>query len=204
MSRKQVVMWMGMAILAASQAANATLIGADRLLGIIEPGTPADPANEMVMVNGLLEGWGSVLGYNDGAASGSVMGNNPSDPQSESYTLKYSGSTLIPIAPAPLASAVSYNLATGNAVIDLNATPFGSYDWVLAKWGRDAAAYWIGDITGGTIELTRDGTGWGAQAHGLSGYTLFNGRTSVPDGGVTALLMGIGMLGLGFLKSRLS
>ena len=45
--------------LMAPQSANALTIGADELLGIIVPGVPSSATNQMVMVNGLLTGWGS-------------------------------------------------------------------------------------------------------------------------------------------------
>jgi hypothetical protein len=186
----------GMAI---SQAANAITIGADRLLGTVMPGVPANPGNEMVMVNGLLDGWGSVQGYKDGAPSGTVMGDNPADPQGESYKLTFSPTTFIP-APgsAPLATTLGLNVSTGNTTINLGST---SYDWVLAKWGPDAAAYYIGGLSG-QITLTIAGTGWRTQGHGLSGYSLFNGHT-VPDGGLTAGLLGMAVAAMGFARKMI-
>ena len=98
---KKILLFVAAAILAVSQSAYAVTIGANELLGTVVPGVPANEDNAAVQVNGLLEGWdpvgpGVVLGYNDGADTGSVLGNNPSDPNSETYTLKYSGSTVIP------------------------------------------------------------------------------------------------------------
>ena len=201
MKKMTIAVLIALAVLAVGQPASAVLIGADRVLGIVVPGVPANPNNEYAMVNGLLEGWGATLGYNDGAASGSVLGNNPADPGAEIYTLKYSPTTVIPVAPAPLATLAGYNnVSTGNAVINLGST---TYDWVLAKWGPDSAAYWIGGLSG-EITLTRDGTGYAARGHGLSGYTLFNPRTQVPDGGTSAILLGIGLFGVGLLKRRLA
>lgn len=200
--KKLIITTIAVASLALSMAANAITIGANQLLGIIEPGTPANPANEQMMVNGLLEGWGSVAGYNDGAPSGTVMGDNPADqPPAEVYTLRYSVATVIPAAgSAPLAQFPSVSVVTGNTTVNLGDY---SYDWVLAKWGQDSAVYYIKDLTG-LITLSLDGTGWSSQGHGLSGYSLFNVTKKVPDGGTTALLMGIGLMGLGFLKRRLS
>lgn len=192
-----------------SLRAGGTVIGADRLLGTVMPGTPSSIENELAMVNGLLEGWGGVAGYNDGAASGTVMGDNPYDMSVEQYTLKYSSGTLIP-KPVPLATLPGYRKDTDNATVDLGAF---IYDWVLAKWGEDAAVYYIGDLKG-SITLSLDGTGWASTGHGLSHYTLFNavrippdgggGETPVPDGGTTVVLMGIGVLGIGFLRRYVS
>lgn len=174
-----------------------TPVGASRVLGIIEPATPAKESNGRIMVNGLLEGWGSVLGYNDDAASGTVMGDNPNDPKTESYTLKYTADTLIPAAPnAPLVRENDwYKVNSNDPVIDLGNF---RYDWVLAKWGKNAEVYYIGDLTG-SVELKRVHL----TAGGLSHYTLFN-RTAVPDAGQTAALLGLGLLGLSWWARRRS
>jgi hypothetical protein len=188
-------------VLVLSRAASAMLIGADQLLGIVVPGTPADPEYEMIMVNGLLEGWGSVLGYNDGAASGTAMGDNPSDPQTESYTLKYSATTDLPVPGlASLATMPAMRVVTNDPEIDLGTS---SYDWVVAKWGQDSAVYFIRGLSG-TLELTREGTGWAPQAHGLSHYTLFNESLRVPDGGTTAAVLGFALIALEGLRRKLA
>lgn len=172
-----------------------TVIGPNRVLGIISPSEPANPDNERIMVNGLLEGWGSVLGYNDGAASGTVLGDNPTDSQDEIYTLKFTNPTQIPAPPyAPLVRDNDwYKVETSNPIIDLGGL---RYDWVLAKWGKNAEVYYIGDLTG-VIELSRVNFSKG----GLSHYTLFN-RTAVPDAGSTVTLLGLGLLGLGWWVRR--
>jgi hypothetical protein len=171
------------------------LVGADRVLGIVSPSEPANPNNEQIMVNGLLEGWGSVFGYNDGAASGTVLGDNPTDSQDEIYTLKFTNPTQIPAPPnAPLVRDNDwYKVETSNPIIDLGGF---RYDWVLAKWGKNAEVYYIGDLTG-VIELSRVNLSKG----GLSHYTLFN-RTAVPDAGSTVTLLGLGLLGLGWWARR--
>ncbi len=188
--------------MALSQMANAvpTVIGADRLLGTIVPSEPADEANEKVQVNGLLDGWGTVKGYNDGAASGTVMGDNPSDPnpppKPEVYTLTYSTDTVIPTT-APLAATPWLRKETSNPVIDLGDY---SYQWLVAKWGADAEVYYIGGMTG---EIKLELISWSPTAHGLSHYTLFNQtKAVVPDGGATIAMLGLGLVGLGFLRRR--
>jgi hypothetical protein len=204
---KKILLFVVAAILAASQSAYAVTIGANELLGIIVPGVPSNEANQMAMINGLLEGWvipgptPDVLGYNDGAATGSVLGNNPADGGSEVYTLKYSASTLIPFS-APLATSHSGNVQTptGNRTFNLGAS---TYQWVLAKWGPDAAVYYIGNLAAGTeVTLSLAGTGFSPTGHALSNYTLFNGRTSVPDGGSTAALLGSVLVAFGMLRRR--
>jgi hypothetical protein len=189
-----------------SQSANALTIGADELLGIIVPGVPSNEANQEIMVNGLLEGWllkggFDVLGYNDGAPTGSVLGNNPNDPKSETYTLKFSATTVLP-APgsAPLAVSYTGQVVTSNPTFNLGAS---TYDWVLAKWGKDAAVYYIGNLAAGTeVTLSLGGTGFPSEGHGLSNYILFNGAPSVPDGGSTAALLGSVLFAFGVLRRR--
>ncbi len=193
---------MGLATFAVAPArAIPTPIGADRVLGIVAPGKPAKEANERVMINGLLEGWikdgKEVFGFNDGAASGSILGDNPTDPKEEKYVLKYTATTLIP-KPAPLARENDwYKTETDNPVIDLGDY---KYEWVLAKWGKDVEVYYIGDLTG-IIELTR--VNFEAEGHGLSYYTLFN-RTAVPEAGATLATLGLGLLGLWSFARRVS
>ncbi len=170
------------------------VIGADRVLGIVVPGTPASEANEQVMINGLLNGWDSVVGYKGGAASGTVMGDNPLDPKKESYILKFTTPTLLPPpGTAPEAQLPGYRTETSNPVIDLGGY---RYDWVLAKWGKNAEVYYIGDLSG-VIELTRVNL----EKGGLSHYTLFN-RVAVPEAGATVALLGMSLLGLSFWARR--
>jgi hypothetical protein len=191
-----------LALAALPSSAYAVTIGADELLGIVEPGLPAIAANRMVMINGLLEGWTGVDGYNDGAASGTIMGDNPNDPQTEVYTLKYSATTVIPAPPAPLATTSSPTVVTGNLTFILTNTA----DWIAAKFGNDVAVFYIGNLAAGTeITLSLGGTGWDPQGHGLSGYTLFNeDETTVPDGGTTAMLLGCALIALGVLRHRMT
>jgi len=58
-------------------------IPSNHLLGTVAPATPADTANESGMVNFL------VNAYNLGTPTGSNLGNNPNDPQSETYKLLF-------------------------------------------------------------------------------------------------------------------
>jgi len=202
------------AVLFVSHPANAHTIGADELLGIIVPGTPANDDNAQVQVNGLLEGWvvpgpaADVLGFNDGALTGAILGNNPEDPKSEVYTLKFSATTVIPTPLAPLATSFSPSVDGSNPTFNLGAW---KYDWVLAKWGQDAAVYYIGNLPAGTdVTLSLGGTGFTNNGHELSHYILFNKTlppppptvTSVPDGGSAAALLGSAVVAVGLLRRR--
>ena len=196
------------AVLLVSQPVTAHTIGVDELLGIIVPGTPANEDNGQIQVNGLLEGWvlpgPDVLGYNDGAPSGSVLGNNPADPKSEVYTLKFSATTVIPKPLAPLATSFSPSVEGSNPTFNLGTW---EYDWVLAKWGQDAAVYYIGNLPAWTeVTLSLGGTGFTTNGHGLSHYILFNQTAPspppVPDGGSTAALLGSALFAAAYLRRR--
>jgi hypothetical protein len=202
MTQKIVALGFAVALMALPQVAKAATIGADQLLGVIVPGTPANEANDAIMVNGLLNGWGLVLGYNDGAATGSVLGNNPADPQNETYTLRFSSTTALPAAGyAPAATMPGYRTNTSNPTFNLGGF---SYDWLVAKWGPNAAVYYIGNLAPGTeITLTLEGTG--LPVRGLSNYTLFNRVAApVPEGGTTLILLGFALAGLGVARRKLS
>ena len=174
------------ATLFSATGAQAVVIANNLLLGTIVPGTPANPANETEMVRFL------VAALNTGT-SGAVaypgtevnLGNNPDDPQTETYTLWAPAGLGLP---APLPAAAGVQTVTSNTTIDLGAL---QYDYIVAKFGQDAEAFWIGGLTG---ELTIPNLTGNQNA--LSGYTLINGRTSVPDGGATVALMGIALGGL--------
>jgi len=199
---KEIFLMLAAAMLV-SNSAYAVTIGADRLLGVIEPGVPANEANEVDMVNFLVGGSDladadGIDGYNDGALTGANLGDNPLDGGREVYTLKYSAATVIPNS-APLATSFSPQVVTNVPTFTLDAT----YDWVLAKFGNDAAVFYIGDLAANTeVTLTLGGTGWAAQSHGLSHYVLFNASRSVPDGGSTAALLGSVLVAFGVLRRK--
>ena len=185
-------------------------IDIDRLLGTVEPGTPGDEANELVMLNFLLDGNSMVDGYNDGAPSGTNMGDNPLDPnpngKPEEYILRFSSSTLIPSpGGAPLGTGWADKDESGNHTVDLGGS---TYEWIAAKYGRNTGFFYIGDLSGEIVLPTMkwkpsfECTVWDGD-NGLSHTTLINPiGTTVPDGGATILLLGVAMLALGSLKRK--
>jgi hypothetical protein len=73
-----------------------------------------------------------------------------------------------------------------------------SFLYVLAKYGQDSWVFNMNDFAG-NIPLN---IGTGGQ---LSHYTGFGTRTTtVPDGGATVALLGVGLLGLGAVRRKLS
>jgi hypothetical protein len=176
-------------VLATFSSVQAVTVGASRLIGTIIPGTPADPDNEQEMVRFL------VAAYNTDPTA-RALGNNPADPQNEAYFLN--PGLDVPAGPLALPeSAGRFNLATSNTTLDLGT---GGFTYIVAKFGQDSEAFYLGGLTG---EITLNNlTG---NQNGLSGYTLFNpGTTRVPDGGATVALLGAGLLGLGMMRRKIS
>lgn len=165
-------------------------IPTDQLLGRIVPGTPANEANETEMVRFLV----TALNGNNYAVSypgaGMSLGDNPDDLNTEVYTLWHpDGLTL----PAPLPSATGDGTTTSNSTFTLS----GSWDYLVAKFGEDSVAFWVGNLAPGSYTIPNL-TG---NQNGISGYTLINGHTtSVPDGGTSALLVGLGLIAIGMAR----
>ena len=157
--------------------AGAISVPSNHLLGTIDPATPADPLNEAGMVNFL----------------GTILGDNPGDPNDEVYTLLQTAG-VIP-NPAPLATG-------GTQVEDSRVINLGSgglFTWVIAKYGTAGQVYYIGDLSD-TIVLPRRGL----NGNGISHYTLFGPPgTGVPDGGTTVLLLGWALAGLGVITRQI-
>lgn len=183
----------GSAILAIATVAYAVPIPDDQLLGTVVPGLPSDEGDQTEMVRFLVaalnSGSYSPVAY---PGAGVSLGDNPADPQpDEVYTL-WAPDGLG--TPAPLPAAPGVKTETDNPTVDLGAF---QYDYLLAKFGTDAAVFWIGNLSG-VIDIPNL-TG---NKNGLSNYLLVNPRTNVPDGGATALLFGLGLLGVSLAALR--
>ena len=78
----------------------------------------------------------------------------------------------------------------------------GTYDYLFAHYGGPrggfAEVWYVGDLSG---VITIPGNAFG---HGLSGWALFTGpHTGVPDGGTTAMLLGVALGALGMVRRYL-
>jgi len=84
--------------------------------------------------------------------------------------------------------------------IDLGA---GLYSYLFAKYdGPNAGSevWYVGSLSG---VITIPGFGLAGQNYGLSGWTLFGpGGGNAPDGGATAALLGLGLVGLAGLRAK--
>jgi VPDSG-CTERM motif len=78
----------------------------------------------------------------------------------------------------------------------------GTYDYLFAHYGGPrggfAEVWYVGDLSG---MITIPGN---ALRYGLSGWALFTGpHTDVPDGGATAMLLGVALGALGVVRRYL-
>ncbi|MBI5385321.1 MAG: VPDSG-CTERM sorting domain-containing protein [Verrucomicrobia bacterium] len=176
--------------------AGAVPVALDHMLGTVVPSVPTSGDDEAAMINFLVSKYNSGL-Y---TTSPTVLGDNPADPGSETYKLYFNHSVM----PSQLPQAVyssTRNPGTGNSTT-IN---FGSqtYQYLYAKYGSDVEIYYIGDLSG---TWTLPNTGRVVNHNGLSHYSLFGGTTSpspVPEGGATVALLGLGLLGLAFIRRTL-
>ena len=163
-------------------SADATLtIGDGHTLGYVYYGIPSGDQDRQNYVNDL------VYMYNHGLTNYSNHGQ------------KY---VIVNGAPA-------FGASLPNAVFALNGGPHdqinlgstaGTYTYLFAKYDNTAAGsvvWYVGNLTG-IITIPQF---WGQ--YGLSGWTLFGGGGSVPDGGTTVMLLGAALGALGMVRRYL-
>ncbi|HEY6226242.1 MAG TPA: VPDSG-CTERM sorting domain-containing protein [Verrucomicrobiae bacterium] len=77
------------------------------------------------------------------------------------------------------------------------------YVYLAAKWDGPNGGAMVYDLqglaAGSIVDLPQT-----AYGTGMTGYTLFQGDNRVPDGGATVALLGVGLLGLGAMRRKLS
>lgn len=107
----------------------------------------------------------------------------------------------IPVANGVLAEV---NASGTPITIDLGA---GGYTYLIVQWngwnsGGGQAVYYIAGLTG-QISVANDFFfNDNHQPYGASGYWLGTSRTTVPDGGATVGLLGLGLLGLAIIRRK--
>ncbi len=196
------------AIVGFCHEASAVAIGLDRLIGTVEPGTPADPANETQMINFL------VNAYNSGTYANGVihpLGDNPLDPSPELYFLNVSAPTLVPafgsLSLTPTTDPIDHTTGGASDVYTLNTGGF-EYEYLTAKYGHRTALFYVGGLIG-EIQVPMlsknnpyfQGAGSG-NGYGLSGTDFYNQRLQVPDGGASVMLLGLAVIGLAWGKKK--
>jgi hypothetical protein len=172
-----------------ASTASALAIGDANYLGYADPGSPADATSEVHYIDFLL-----------GMALGDTETEDTSPPPGEVRTYVRSNTACVG-CPEPTTA----NDDSGNA-------PSGSVDvtgwtYLVAKYGNVSHVWYVGDLDG-FQDVPLEGFGGfnkqgDPQTNGQSHYSLYNPET-VPDGGATAGLLGLAMLGLGYLRRRIS
>jgi hypothetical protein len=165
-------------MLAFSNNASALTIGDDHELGFVEFGIPSSEQDRVNYTNHLI---GMALGTTD-QALGQTFTRSNND-----------------FGPLPTAVIVGPTVTTPNppSVVSINIGT-GLYTYLFAKYdgpNYGSEVWYIGDLSG-TITIP----GFAGQ-YGLSGYTLFGpGTPGVPDGGTTAILLGMAFGALGIAR----
>ena len=165
-------------MLAFSTNARALTIGDNQELGFVEFGIPSGDDFRTIYVNHLI---GMALNSTD-TFNGQTFNRSGADPAGGNYP------------PATLTGHVN---GTGTS-IDLGAG--GTYLYLFAKYdGPNAGSevWYVGNLSG---IITIPAFGLVGQNYGLSGWTLFGSAGSVPDGGTTAMLLGMAFGALGMAR----
>jgi hypothetical protein len=101
----------------------------------------------------------------------------------------------------PIAVTGITNGAPGVAIVDLGS---GGFLYLFAKYDGKNAGSEVWNIQGLSGIITIPAFGLPAQnnKYGLSGWSIWGGGASTPDGGTTAALLGLGLTGLAGLRAR--
>lgn len=174
--------------LTAATAQAAPLTTADNtFLGTADPGSPASPEFETYFINFLLD-MPTVPG-------GSTDSDNPlPNPPNTVYNFFRTNNSCGACTDAVATGAVQVDTG-GPVTIDVS-----NYTYLLAKYGNVAYVWYVANLTSVTVTSNLAGV-----QNGLSHYALFNpGTVRTPDGGTTLGLLGLGLMGVGYLRRRLA
>jgi hypothetical protein len=143
-------------------------------LGFVQFGIPSGDSDRLTYVNHLI---GMALGGHDFADGQEYFRSNNSF--------------------ASLPQAVLAGHVNGTST-KINLGTAGTYTYLFAKYdgpNYGSEVWYVGDLSGTiTIPATAGG-------YGLSGWTLFRGAGGqVPDGGATAMLLGVALSALGMAR----
>ena len=176
-------------------------------LGSIIPdnGNPPDEVNWINALLGLAadtdvnsgdDGDGNDLDGN----GGTMLYDNSSGPDSN-LSRDYSDLSTVGLAPATVTGHLKVQEPAGGGCTTCTAINVTGYTYLYGKYGPDAYVWVIEGLTSVDLPSSVDGSG------GLSHYTLtYSTQTlvQVPDGGAAIGLLGLGILGVGYLRRRLS
>jgi hypothetical protein len=174
-----------------SQALTVLTVGDSFTLGVVDPGN-GSPATEAALLNTLLD--------NTSGQSRTIDGT----------TYTRTSNTLCGFAGACPDATADGSIGDSDPPISTT-IDVTNWTYLKAKYGNTMIVWYVANIND-TVSIPST-CGEGAQGStaclgqsggGLSHWLAFNGTpTIVPDGGTTLGLLGLGMLGLGYLRRRI-
>jgi hypothetical protein len=170
-----------------ASTASALAYGDANYVGAVIDGIPPNDSNEPLYVNSLIQ---VAPGVND-----------PTCNLITSERCDRTGSTLAIALPAVDLTGQSKVESGLNLSILVN-----GWEYVSAKYGNEGIYVWyIGNLNPASTFTLQQSFGPTGGGTGISHYTLYNaGGTTVPDGGTTAALLGLSMVGLGMIRRRIN
>lgn len=143
-------------------------------VGSIVPGTPANPTQEVAFINQLKSMAISTVEVDGGKT--------------------YTRSANYPFPQLPTATLTgAFKDDAKPAFQGINVSGFA---YILGKYGQDAHVWYVAELATVDIPSTL------GQGGGLSHFSLYKSTTSVPDGGVTLMLLGGALVGLETLRRK--
>lgn len=177
MTKTLIALACGLAMTFSATTASALSVGDANYIGSVDNGVPSGDADEVNYVNSLLD---------------QAIGTTQLCLYDTDETCSRVGSTLNTAGFVDATLPVNKNESGTNLV---NVT---GYQYLLVKYGAGGGeqisyVWYVGNLSGvQSISPTL----------ALSHWSLFNQGTAVPDGGATLGLLGLGMMGLSFLRRR--
>lgn len=170
-------------LLSLGSFAHAVTINSDYLVGTVEGAQPSSPVNELAYLNQL------VNLYNSGFTGSTVVGGKTYDVNP--------GSQVSAIA-LPNETVPGNQVPTPSTPTSLSIDLGGGWHFLYVKIAQTAAIYYIEGLTGvhtyeNDVVLNNNG-----RPQGVSHYAL------VPDAGATLSLMGMSLLGLAYVRRKLT
>jgi hypothetical protein len=189
---------LAMALTAANaQAVPVTLaIGDAYYVGTVDPGSPADGDIELLYINFLL---GMAPG--DSIDDVDIDEDPLNPPGATQHDFDRSANTCAVLGGCVLATDVGADTGNQFPGSDITNLDLSGWTYLLAKYGNTSYVWYVAGLTDVTLATPLGG----GEDNGLSHYSLFNpGTITTPDGGTTLGLLGLAMLGLGYVRRHLS